>query len=75
MSKPTTDYSNLAVELREIVGADGLIDKSEELLVYECDAYTLEKKQPHVVVLPRTTEQVVAIAKLCRNLCRASRSR
>jgi glycolate oxidase len=37
----------------------------QELLVYECDAYTLEKHLPGVVVLPRTTEQVSAIVKLC----------
>lgn len=37
----------------------------DELLVYECDAYTLEKHLPGVVVLPRTTEEVVAVVKLC----------
>src|SRR5204863_6736231 len=35
------------------------------LLVYECDAYTLEKNLPNFVVLPRSTEEVVAIVKLC----------
>jgi glycolate oxidase len=33
--------------------------------VYECDAYTLEKRLPGVVVLPQTVEQVVAVVKLC----------
>ena len=55
----------LADELRAIVGEDGVVSKQEELLVYECDAYTLEKNLPNAVVLPRTTEQVVAIVKLC----------
>ena len=55
----------LADELRAIVGEDGVVSKQEELLVYECDAYTLEKRLPNAVVLPRTTEQVVAIVKLC----------
>jgi glycolate oxidase len=52
------------------VGEDGVVSKEEELLVYECDAYTLEKNLPTAVVLPRTTEQIVAIVKLCakRNL-------
>jgi len=47
-----------------------VVSKEEELLVYECDAYTLEKNLPTAVVLPRTTEQIVAIVKLCakRNL-------
>jgi len=60
-SKP----SSLADELRAIVGEDGVVSKEEELLVYECDAYTLEKNLPTAVVLPRTTEQIVAIVKLC----------
>ena len=58
----------LADELRAIVGEDGVVSKQEELLVYECDAYTLEKRLPNAVVLPRTTEQVVAIVKLCARL-------
>src|SRR5213596_3322593 len=55
----------LAEELRVIVGEDGVVSKREELLVYECDAYTLEKNLPTALVLPRTTEQVVAIVRLC----------
>src|SRR6266536_3910192 len=58
----------LAEELRAIVGEEGVVSKQEELLVYECDAYTLEKNLPNAVVLPRTTEQVVAIVKLCARL-------
>ena len=60
--------STLADELRAIVGEDGVVSNQEELLVYECDAYTLEKHLPNAVVLPRTTEQVVAIVKLCARL-------
>ncbi len=52
-------------ELRAIVGADGVIAGEEELLVYECDAYTLEKHLPGVVVLPRSTAEVSAIVQLC----------
>lgn len=52
-------------QLKSIVGADGVLTSDQELLVYECDAYTLEKKTPDVVVLPRTTEEVSAIVRLC----------
>jgi glycolate oxidase len=52
-------------ELASIVGPENLISNEKDLLVYECDAYTLEKRQPGVVVLPTTTEQVVAVVKLC----------
>ncbi len=48
-----------------MVGDDGVIAGEEELLVYECDAYTLERRLPGVVILPRTTEQVVSVVKLC----------
>lgn len=51
--------------LRDIVGTGGVIVGDDELLVYECDAYTLEKRLPGVVALPRTTEEVAAVIKLC----------
>jgi glycolate oxidase len=61
--------SVLAEELlerfREIVGDDGILHNAQELLVYECDGYVIEKKTPDVVLLPTSTEQVVAIVKLC----------
>ena len=50
---------------REIVGEEGLIYNPDELLVYECDGYVVEKKTPDVVVFPRTTEEVAAIVKTC----------
>src|SRR5271170_380796 len=50
---------------REIVGEGGLLSAAEELLVYECDGYVVEKKAPDVVLFPETREQVVAIVKLC----------
>ena len=42
-----------------------MIANEDELLVYECDAYTMQKNLPTAVVLPRTTEEVVAIVKFC----------
>jgi glycolate oxidase len=52
--------------LREIVGADAILTAASDLLVYECDGFTIEKNKPDVVVFPTTTEQVVAIVKTCR---------
>lgn len=43
-----------------------MIAGSSELAVYECDAYTLEKALPQVVVLPRSTAEVAAVVRLCR---------
>jgi glycolate oxidase len=52
-------------KLRAIVGKDGILADREDLLVYECDGYVVEKKCPDIVVFPTSTEQVVEIVKLC----------
>ena len=57
--------ADFLAQLRTIVGAEGVICGEQELVVYECDAYTLEKHAPEAVVLPRTTAEVVAVVKLC----------
>jgi glycolate oxidase len=54
----------LRSRLTEIVGDDGVIDRRESLLVYECDGYTLERGAPDVVVLPRTPEEVARVIRL-----------
>ncbi len=51
-------------QLKQIVGADSVIVDDTELLVYECDALTLFKHKPDVVVFATKTEQVAAIVKL-----------
>lgn len=51
--------------LGEIFGTSGLLTQPEELLVYECDGYVIEKNTPDVVVFPTSTEQVAAVVKLC----------
>ncbi|MDB6022111.1 MAG: putative FAD-linked oxidoreductase [Pedosphaera sp.] len=63
--EPNALTASLAGALRAMVGHENVIHGSQELLVYECDAYTLEKQLPNVVVLPRTTEEVVAVVKFC----------
>src|SRR5579859_2602972 len=59
---------NLIDRLRPIVGPGGVLTSPEELLVYECDGYTIEKNKPDVVVFPTSTEQVAAIVRLCNEL-------
>ncbi|MDB6057534.1 MAG: putative FAD-linked oxidoreductase [Verrucomicrobiales bacterium] len=68
MTSSSNVKADLGARLREIVGDDGVIDNPKELLVYECDAYTIEKNLPTAVVLPRTTEDVAAVAKVCAEL-------
>src|SRR5437764_14153074 len=57
--------ASMLEEVVEIVGKEGVISGDEELLAYECDAYTLEKHLPSLVVLPGSTEEVSRIATLC----------
>ena len=51
--------------LRRLLGPDAVFSRPEELAVYECDAYTVPKLRPEVVVLPRHTEEVAAVVRLC----------
>src|SRR5919106_2422528 len=53
-------------ELQRIVGGDGVVDSVEGRMVYECDMHTFYKGMPDVVVLPRTTEHVREVVRLCR---------
>lgn len=50
--------------LREILGSAGVVNDETELLVYECDALTLFKNRPDVVVFPRTTDQIARIVRV-----------
>ncbi|MDX2168428.1 MAG: FAD-linked oxidase C-terminal domain-containing protein [Deltaproteobacteria bacterium] len=50
--------------LADLVGPDGLITRAAEARVYECDGWTLEKRVPDVVVLPRTPAEVAAVLRL-----------
>jgi glycolate oxidase len=62
---PTATTPNLIESLRAIVGRDALLASPTDLLVYECDGYTIAKNRPDVVVFPTSTEQVVDIVKTC----------
>jgi glycolate oxidase len=56
---------SLLDRLRDIAGRDAVLSAASELLVYECDGYTIEKNKPDVVVFPTSTEVVVGIVKAC----------
>jgi glycolate oxidase subunit GlcD len=50
--------------LRQILSPTAITQDETDLLVYECDALTLFKNKPDVVVFPSTTEQVAAIVRV-----------
>src|SRR5579863_456627 len=62
---PAASFANLIERLRTIVGTSGLLHAPSDLVVYECDGYTIEKNRPDVVVFPTSTEQIVDIVRTC----------
>ena len=51
--------------LRGILPPEQVLVEPHHVLVYECDGSTAFRSSPDAVVLPRTTEEVAAIARLC----------
>lgn len=50
--------------LRDILGADRVLDSSAALIAYDCDAFTIAKGRSLAVVLPETTAEVAAVCRL-----------
>lgn len=65
MSSTLTSPSSLQGELADIVGAENVLGHPDEMLVYECDGFVIEKSVPDLVVFPTTTEQVVGVVRAC----------
>jgi glycolate oxidase len=59
------DWQPIVKAFEAIVGKQYVTRKREELLVYECDGLTSYRQRPEVVVLPRSTEEVAAIVRVC----------
>ena len=61
------DLRTLLGDLRKVVGEENVLHRRDELMVYECDGYVIEKNIPDVVVFPTTREHVAAIVRLCND--------
>ena len=61
-------HKTMVDRLVAIVGRDAVISEESELVVYECDAYTMQKNLPTAVVLPATTEEVAQVVRVCNEL-------
>jgi glycolate oxidase len=57
--------SDLVARFKGILGDGAVLTSPSELLVYECDGYTIEKNKPQVVLFPTSTGQVAEIVKTC----------
>jgi glycolate oxidase len=57
------ERAQLVARLRQILGPDGVVDRPDELAIYEYDG-AFDVHEPSVVVLPTRPEQVVEVVKL-----------
>ncbi|NUQ61283.1 MAG: FAD-binding protein [Pirellulales bacterium] len=55
---------SLIKELRRTLGRENVLSAHSELVVYECDGYTIEKNRPDAVVFPQSTEQVATVVRI-----------
>mgnify|MGYP006280602935 CR=1 FL=1 len=59
------DRKTLATRLRTLLPVHAVIDREEELRVYETDGLTAYRRRPCVVALPGSVEEVVAVVRMC----------
>ncbi|MCS6977882.1 MAG: FAD-binding protein [Gemmatales bacterium] len=68
MTTVAASQGDLGERFRRLLGPEAVLTAPSDLVVYECDGYTIEKNRPDVVVFPRSTEEVVQIVRLCNQL-------
>jgi len=57
--------TRLIEALKAAVGTGEVLSRPEDLFVYECDGLTHHTGRPSAVVLPRTSDEVVACVEAC----------
>jgi glycolate oxidase len=57
--------ASILAELRDAVGADGLIIERNQLQTYECDALAALRSVPGAVLLARSTAQLQKVIRIC----------
>ncbi len=67
-SAPAQVRAQLLQKLSEVLPADAIIDETEAQRPFECDALTLYRELPLLVVLPSSVEQVQQILQICQAL-------
>ncbi len=63
MTANVHDRRALIAGLQRVAGASSVITQPNELRVYECDGFTLEKNAPDIVVLPSTVAELAAVVR------------
>ncbi len=59
-----TDEHPAIAPLRKIVGVKGILSHRDELIVYECDGFSVAKGLPLAVIFPTDTQQVAACVEI-----------
>jgi glycolate oxidase len=59
------NWKPIIKEFEAAVGKNAVVQRREELIVYECDGLASYRQRPALVVLPRTTEEVSKVVKIC----------
>ena len=57
--------ARIHAQLAAVLPPDALVTEAEELRAYECDALTAYRCPPLAATLPRTTDEVAAILRIC----------
>src|ERR1041384_6148635 len=60
------DLPAMIEELERVVGSGGVISHADELVVYECDGFTIPRARPLAVVFPKNTNEVVGVVNVLR---------
>lgn len=63
--KQQRNWKPLIKQFEAILGKNGVVQRRDELLTYECDGLASYRQRPALVVLPKTTEQVAELVKIC----------
>ena len=59
-----TEVQQAFAQLRTLLGPGGIIADPDELVVYECDGFTIPRARPLAVVFPTHTQHVSEILKI-----------
>lgn len=60
--------AEIVAQLRAALGPDSVVEDPVELRAYECDALTAYRCPPLAVVLPRSTQEVADVLRLCHRM-------